>query len=86
MCLENLHHHSDDMEYRDHTDFSPGLEPSHYQKYLESDSCEKEKIISIYNPLEWIGVFRENDHEDKKESKNTGICLSVDEDEKVMKV
>lgn len=85
MRLEYLHDHSDDMEYRDHSDFSPGFEPCHDEKYLEGYSHEKKKIISVQDTLEWIVILRHDDHEYEKKSKNTRICLSVDEYEEVVK-
>jgi hypothetical protein len=71
------------MKYRYDPDFFPWLESGHDEKYLEYYGREKEKIIPIEDSLERVVILRKYDHEDQKSSKNTGICLSIDENQKV---
>ncbi len=71
------------MKYRYDPDFFPGLESCHDEKYLEEYSREKEKIVAIEDSLERVVILRKYDHEDQKSSKNTGICLSINENQEV---
>ena len=73
------------MKYRYDPDFFPRLESRHDEKYLEYYGREKQKIVAIENSLERIIILCKYDHEDQKSSKNTGICLSIDENQEVSK-
>lgn len=74
------------MEYRYNSDFFPRLEFCCYEKYLKEYCRNEEKIISIHDSLKWIPVFRNENHENEKEPKNTSIGLSVDKYEEVMEI
>jgi hypothetical protein len=74
------------VKYRYDPDFFPRLESRHDEKYLEYYGREKKKIVAIEDSLERVVILRKYDHEDQKPSKNTGICLSIDENQEVSKV
>lgn len=85
MCLKYLHTHRDHMKNRYDSYLSPALELHHDEKYLEEYSSNKEKIISVHNPFEWIVVLRHNNHKYEKKSEYTRVCLLVDEYEEIVK-
>lgn len=73
------------MKHRYDSHFSPALELHHDEKYLEEYGSNKEKIISVHNPFEWIVVLRHDNHKYEKKSKDTRVCLFVDEYEEIVK-